>query len=76
VSLFDKLHERDLSPIALAPTEFQDPQVAAVPFRVAWAQCIEQLLQSFFVMYRTRSLAARVQVATSGQRDQMLGEGA
>ena len=69
----DELDEDHLGRVAAARTELEDARVAAGAVGVAGRDVLEQLVHGELVLRERRQrLAARVQVAALGERDQLL----
>src|SRR5688500_14949318 len=69
----DQFQEDHLGRVRPARPELDDPRVAAVAVRVARGDLLEQLVDEELVLAQLREgLAAGVQVAALGQRDQLL----
>jgi hypothetical protein len=72
----DELDEDHLGGVAATRTELEDARVAARPVGVAWRNLGEQLVHGELVLgERGERLAAGVQVAALGERDQLLDLG-
>src|SRR5439155_9180030 len=69
----DELDEDHLRRIATARAELEDARIAARALRIARREFLEQLVHRELVLRERRErLAARVQIAALGQRDQLL----
>src|SRR5262245_45640847 len=70
----DEFDHRDGSGIAVTEAGFEHSGVAAVAVLVAGTQHVEQLLDHADVSHLRNRLAARMQIAAFGQRDQVLDD--